>query len=441
MKRLGFFPCLMGVAGVSSLVLPAATGFAASPQIEAVSAAAAGFRDGIDLIAADMTSEGRPSGATLKPAAVFQVPGGSRGGVAPSSAHPLIAQLRDGLADYRSSWGALPQIHVPAGAPMRTGQRGERVRLLRERLGLPEADRFDGALAAAVSEYRRVHALGESGIADAALIASLNRGTGYYEQIILLNIERLRALPSQPASRYILVDAAAARLWLYENDRARDSMKVVVGKIDSPTPMLATHIRWAELSPYWNVPPDLARKLIAPRVLGEGIGYLAKHRYQVLADWTDDATVVDPNTVDWHAVAAGRAQIRVRQQPGGANAMGAIKFMMRNDFGIYLHDTPNRELFAQGNRWQSNGCVRVEDAERLAKWVFEGAPRASGALGEVLPIAKPVPVYITYLTAELSGSGQIVFRADPYGRDSSAMARWLAPKDRLQTASRSMSTL
>src|SRR5687768_9980717 len=105
MKRLGFFPCLLGVAGVSSLVLPAAAGLAASPQTEAVSAASAGFRDGIDLIAADMTSEGRPSRATLKPAAVFQVPGGSSGGVAPSSVHPLIARLYDGLENYRSSWG------------------------------------------------------------------------------------------------------------------------------------------------------------------------------------------------------------------------------------------------------------------------------------------------------------------------------------------------
>ena len=118
-----------------------------------------------------------------------------------------------------------------------------------------------------------------------------------------LNLDRARALPA--AGRFVLVDAAAQRLYLYEDGAVQGSMKVIVGKPTEPTPMLASVIRRAIVNPYWNVPPDLVRKLIAPRVLKQGVSYLSEKKYEVLTDWSEDAAYVDPSTIDWNEVAAG----------------------------------------------------------------------------------------------------------------------------------------
>jgi murein L,D-transpeptidase YcbB/YkuD len=392
---------------------------AATPQVDSL----LGPREGIDLIAADV---GPSVGMTALSYSVGNSPAAS------SQSNPHAAELRIALDSYRATWGRLPRTQIPAGAAMRIGHHGMRVAALRERLGLDAGDHFDEAVAEAVRAYRRTHGLGDSAIADAQTLNSLNRGAEYYEQLIRLNIERAQALPAR-SGRYILVDAAAARLWMYEDDRLVDSMKVIVGKKESPTPMLATSIRWAELNPYWNVPHNLVQKTIAPGVMREGLGYLRRQQYDVMSDWTHDAKVLDPGEVDWRQIAEGKAQVRVRQRPGAANAMGEIKFVMRNDLGIYLHDTPNKELFAREDRWQSNGCVRVEDARRLARWL---APEltASGQDGEFVAIAHPVPVYITYLTVAVDRTGGAAFRADPYLRDAPALARLFSKESRIQTA-------
>ncbi len=344
---------------------------------------------------------------------------------AASRANSLVAGLRDGLSEYRGRWSGLPQIEIPAGPTLRRGDSGERVRLLRHRLGLEEEGEFDRDLALEVESYRRAHGLGSGAHADAKTIASLNLGTAHYERIILANLERARALPADPGERYILVDAAAARLWLYEDGEAVDTMRVIVGKESehTQTPMLAGLIRYAMVNPYWNVPPDLVRDKIAPGVLAEGFGYLRARRYEILSDWTEDASVLAPDEVDWEAIADGREELRVRQLPGPDNGMGQIKFMFPNRFGVYLHDTPDKSLFEHEERRFSSGCVRLEDARRLARWLFGEMPRgASPDREERVDLKEPVPVYITYFTAAPSGDG-IVFRDDPYGRDTALLAR------------------
>jgi murein L,D-transpeptidase YcbB/YkuD len=165
------------------------------------------------------------------------------------------------------------------------------------------------------------------------------------------------------------------------------------------------------------------QKLIAPRVIANGLGYIATERYQLLSDWSDQARILDPAEVDWQAVAEGRVEIRVRQLPGQGNSMGDIKFMMPNDFGIYLHDTPDKALFERDDRWISNGCVRVENARLLAEWLFGEMPRGSDPdAEEEVKLASPVPVYITYLTVAATSDG-LVFRNDPYARDAAVLAR------------------
>ena len=239
---------------------------------------------------------------------------------------------------------------------------------------------------------------------------------------LMLNLERARELPAG-RNRYVLVNAAAQRLDMVENGEVVGSMNVVVGKPKNPTPMMAAYIRYAALNPYWNVPPDLAAERIAPNVNKMGLHYLKAYGYEVLSDWGDHPTIVDPSTIDWKAVEAGTTEIRVRQLPGKANSMGQMKFMFPNAEGVYLHDTPDKQLLSEASRLFSGGCVRLEDAPRLAQWLF-GKPLSVEGAGteEAAPLPTPVPVYITYLTAVPTGSS-IAYFDDIYGRDTARTAQ------------------
>lgn len=348
------------------------------------------------------------------------------------AASPIFTDLRRGLVRYRMKWGSLSQVRIESGAVLKAGMEGERVALLRERLGLRPGSKFDDELAKAVKLYQEVHALKADGVAGEGTIASLNLGADHYETLLKINLERARRLPgSAERGRYIVVDAGAAQMYLFEDGKVRDSMKVIVGKPETATPMMAALMRYASVNPYWNVPPELVQNLIAPRVLSGGLSYLSDRRYEVLADWTENAPLLDPATVDWAEATRDSGEIRVRQRPGLGNSMGDIKFMMPNDFGIYLHDTPDKSLFAQQDRWISNGCVRVEDARRLSKWLFGEVPRgADPDVEEKVDLESPVPVYITYMTAGPSAQG-VAFRKDHYGRDATLLASYIDGPEQL----------
>jgi murein L,D-transpeptidase YcbB/YkuD len=220
----------------------------------------------------------------------------------------------------------------------------------------------------------------------------------------------------------VLVNAAQQRLYMYANGQLVDSMRVVVGKPKYPTPMMTAWIRFASLNPYWYVPPDLAAERIAPNTVKRGLGYLDELGYQVLSDWGPNAQIIDPSTIDWKAVADGKKEVMIRQLPGAHNSMGRIKFMFPNDVGVYLHDNPERELFEQAARLYSGGCVRLEDAWRLSRWLFGRDLTWEGAgTEEKVPLAAPVPVYITYLTAMPEGAA-IAYYDDVYGRDAARLA-------------------
>ena len=343
-------------------------------------------------------------------------------------ANPLFVDLGRGLQEYQRTWGALPQVKVPAGAALRRGSTGKRVTLLRTRLGLQPSGGYDAQLAERVSSYQFVHGLGTpDGIAGKGTIASLNRGADHYERRIAINVERAYRLPpTRTFDRYVVVDSGAAMAYLFHRDRIADDMRVVVGTVKTKTPMMAVIMRNAKANPYWNVPPDLIANMTAKRVREQGVVYLKNFHYEVLSDWGPNAQRVDPKTINWKQVAAagGKSPIRVRQLPGPWNSMGAMKFEMPNDYGIYLHDTPHKELFAKTDRWQSNGCVRLEDYQRFASWVF-GRPPATSQLEQSFPLPRPVPVYMTYFTVAARENG-VVFRPDPYGFDDLAMPQMFA---------------
>ena len=239
--------------------------------------------------------------------------------------------------------------------------------------------------------------------------------------LLRVNLERARELPAGN-TRHILVNAAAQRLFMYEDGRAVDSMRVVIGKPIYPTPMMAANVRFASLNPYWYVPPDLASERIAPNVLKQGMKYLDRQGYEVVHDFVDNPRIIDPTTVDWKGVADGKVNVLIRQKPGPHNSMGRIKFMFPNEQGVYLHDNPERELFEQAARLYSGGCVRLEDAWRLSRWIFNRDLTWEGAgTEERVMLEKPVPVYITYLTAVPDGSN-VAYFDDVYGRDKKQLA-------------------
>ena len=246
-------------------------------------------------------------------------------------------------------------------------------------------------------------------------------------RLLQLNLERARALPAGNG-RYVIVNPPAARLYMYENGQVVDSMRVVAGRPDpvAQTPMMNAFIRYVALNPYWNSPPDITSRKLAPTILKEGRAYFTKRGYDVVDHFGENAHVIDPMSVDWKAVAAGRAQVNLRQRPGPANSMGKMKFMFPNPQGIWLHDTPEKEKIEDAGRLESNGCVRLEDAARFSRWLFNGRPpRTQGARPEQkVDLPAPVPLYITYLTAVPSGTS-IVYFDDFYGKDR-AQARQFA---------------
>lgn len=340
--------------------------------------------------------------------------------------NPIYTELRRGLVKYQQTWGSLPHIGVPAGPTLKPGSTGERVSALRARLGLAAGDKFDAALAAKVKLFQALHGMKADGIAGAGTIEALNRGPEYYEQLIVINMERAKRLPApQEQHKYLVVDAGSARLSMWEDGRKLDSMKIVVGKAETATPMMAAYIRYASVNPYWNVPPELVRNLIGPRVVAQGVSYLTDREYQVLTSYGQDAKLIDPHDVDWQGVVDGRVDVSLRRLPSPANSMGAMKFMLPNYFGIYLHDSPERDHFTKNELWFSNGCVRLEDYKRVARFLFNGnIPQGDNPKVEKeVDLPTPIPVYMTYLTVQPTTDG-VQFLEDHYGRDAHLMERY-----------------
>jgi murein L,D-transpeptidase YcbB/YkuD len=342
---------------------------------------------------------------------------GQAGSHAPSD----LARAEIGLS--RAVSGYLADLHVvqpgaemiyadPAVAPPRLDRAG----VLRVLAAAPSP-------AAAVADLQRMNPIYLQ--LRAALAANRDPARA---GLIRANMERARALPADLGRRYVLVDAAAQTLRLYQDGRAVESMPVVVGKLSEPTPAMAGLIRYAVVRPYWNIPPDLVAHTYAPKVLTYGPAWLDSQNMEALSDWSADATVLAPETIDWAAVAAGRQVLRVRQRPGERNMMGRVKFIFPNALGVYLHDSPLRQYFGETRRTESAGCVRLSDAPRLARWLLADQAAQVGQPGAPetrIDLDRPVPVYIVYLTAAPEGPG-LSFRPDIYHRDRPLEARLAA---------------
>jgi L,D-transpeptidase YcbB len=251
-------------------------------------------------------------------------------------------------------------------------------------------------------------------------IAEHKYSDDHQREILELNLKRARVLPPGK-ERYVLVNAAQQRLFMYEDGKPVDNMVVVVGKTKYPTPMLAAYIRYAALNPYWYVPSDLAWDDVGQFTVKDP-AYFDRMGYEEVSDWSKNPEILDGHKIDWQAVRDGKTEVLLRQKPGPNNFMGRIKFMFPNQFGVYLHDNPRRELFKESTRYFSGGCVRLEDAWRLSRWLFHRELTWEGhGTEEPVPLDQPVPVYITYMTAVPDGQS-IAYYDDAYGRDKAKLA-------------------
>jgi L,D-transpeptidase YcbB len=232
---------------------------------------------------------------------------------------------------------------------------------------------------------------------------------------LLANLDRVRSLPAK--GRFLLVDSGSSMLTLYQDGQRVDSMKVITGMEQLPTPLIASYMYYITYNPYWHAPDHLVRKTIAPNFLHGGMTYLKSHGYHVIEDWSEHPTVIDPTSVDWKGAAAGKVHLKIQQDPGPLNSMGILKFPFQNPEDIYLHDTPDHAKFALANRNLSNGCVRVEDAKRLGRWLLGHDPVSPGSEAELrVQLPQPTRIYLTYITAQVK-DGKLSYLPDLYGWD------------------------
>ena len=251
---------------------------------------------------------------------------------------------------------------------------------------------------------------------DAGWAQAQSSGNMTPDPRLLANLDRVRSLPAN--GRFLLVDSGSSMLTLYENGAPIDSMKVITGTNELPTPMIASYMYYITYNPYWHAPDHLVRKTIAPNVLHLGLSYFKSHGYAVVDEWSENPKIIDASSIDWKAAAAGKLHLKIRQDPGKLNSMGILKFPFPNPEDIYLHDTPDHAKFALANRNLSNGCVRVEDARRLGRWLLGQEPVSPGSDAEIrVQLPRGTPIYLTYITAQVR-DGKLSYLRDIYGWDS-----------------------
>jgi murein L,D-transpeptidase YcbB/YkuD len=375
------------------------------------------------------------------------------------SAAPRLSQyeqLRAALTRYRglenhAAWNAplppLPPSSDRRPPKLEPGGVYTGLARLRERLvalddlpaNSPPAGTYDGATVEAVKSFQRRHGLSDDGTVGRATLAQLQVPPAARVRQIELSLERLRWTPLLAGPRMVVINIPEFVLRAYEVQSGRivvrEAMKIIVGKaLDTRTPLFEEDMRFIEFSPYWNVPPSIARGEVVPR-LKRDPAYWQREGFEFVTAQGAVVEELTPALLD--ATLAGRA--RIRQRPGPRNALGDIKFVFPNRDNIYLHHTPSVGLFERDRRDFSHGCIRVERPVALAMFVLAGMPdwteerlHEAMAAGEskTLRLATPVPVLIAYGTA-IVRDGRVHFFDDIYGHDRMLDAALRRPRPTL----------
>ena len=350
----------------------------------------------------------------------------------------LYRRFKVALAEYRgiAANGGWPSIAT--GETLKVGMTDARVPVLAQRLTItrdfdasierPNTELYDAALMEAVQHFQRRHGLAADGAVGGATLAALNVPVERRIDQLRANLERARWVFYDPEGEFLVVNIAGFRLYLVRRGEVVWSTRVQVGQPYRRTPVFTSTVRYLVFNPTWTVPPGILRRDILPRVRQDP-GYLATRNIELI----DDAgTIVDPATVDWSSSAG--STYRFVQRAGPTNALGRVKFMFPNDYSVYLHDTPSRDLFDRESRAFSSGCIRVEEPLELAQQLL-GDSWDRGRIDAAIESAEtrtvfleePMPVMLLYWTAEVDEPGVVSFFPDVYGLDGQVIEALAAP--------------
>jgi len=280
---------------------------------------------------------------------------------------------------------------------------------------------FTDTLVKAIKNFQRRMGLIETGIVDTATISELNKSIDFRIKQIIVNMERLRWVPIEMEKDYLLVNIPEFKLHVFENRKPIWVTNIVVGKSATQTSIFKSNLSQIILNPYWNVPTSIIQNEMLSK-LKENPYYLSENNMEVLSG----DKVVDASKINWNMY-KNDVPFTIRQKPGKTNAVGKILFLFPNNFDIYLHDTPTKNLFGDTKRAFSHGCIRVADPEKLALYLLRkdsywNTEKVNNILEtdkiKIISLPEKIPVYIAYFTAWVDTEGQLNFRNDLYNLDA-----------------------
>jgi murein L,D-transpeptidase YcbB/YkuD len=345
--------------------------------------------------------------------------------------HPEFKLLKTALAKFYDKDAIKTEtITIPAGPTLKLGMKDDRVPTLRERLAVPAPEIPEGAsdakvdttydkpLMEAVKAFQSGLGLTADGVMGPATVAALNGAGTVSKDDIIANMERWRWEPNDLGDFHVEVNIPQFTVWIMKDGEPVHSTRVVVGRPTNMTPVFSDEIEDIVVNPYWNVPPSIATNEIKPHLIANP-GYLDSQYMEMLSG----GKVVNASAIDWTTTNINN--FHIRQKPGGANALGQIKFLFPNDQDIYLHDTPSKSLFARAYRAYSHGCVRVQNPMDFAGALLATNPDLSenklramfGDKEKWVPLKHHIPVHLMYFTLRVDADGTIRSYSDVYGHN------------------------
>lgn len=297
--------------------------------------------------------------------------------------------------------------------------------------GKDSSQRFNVALDTALRIFQGRMGIKVDGIINKSVLDALNTPIQDRIQKILLNMERLRWVPIEPTTDYILVNIPQFKMHVYDKGKLAWSCNVVVGKPGASTVIFTKELRYIVFSPYWNVPPGILKSEVLPGLKRGAGSYLARQNMEIVGA---SGKVIPPGSINFSKYSNNFPYV-VRQKPGGKNSLGKVKFLFPNEYNIYLHDTPARYLFGENKRSFSHGCIRISEPKHLAEWLLrDDSTWTEKKIDEAMNAGKEkfvtvkdkVPVFIVYFTAFVDSDGRLNFRDDVYGHDQKLAAALFA---------------
>ncbi len=283
-----------------------------------------------------------------------------------------------------------------------------------------QKDIFDEELDAGLRFFQARHGLQITGKVDAETFYALNVPPEERLAQLRLNVQRVASLVGILQDRYVVVNIPAASIEAIDFSVVSQRHVAVVGREDRQTPILKSKIHQINFNPYWHVPKSIIRKDII-KYMNEDPDYLSRYRIKI---YDDKMNEIDPKSIDWTTDEA--VNYAFRQEPGAENSLGRVRINFHNKHAVYLHDTPSKSLFGQNRRFNSSGCVRVENVDKMVAWILKNnegwdlakinAMFASGKRVDV-EVKEPPQILTTYITAWANNKGTISFRDDVYGFD------------------------